>query len=184
MSEPETRPVFPEGAQLAVAYGGADIDRVIRTFRSAWNRLPEQVRVAMLAYWSSPPPAGPPEADVNLLIVVISRREGTWDTSKAEFAVTTHAGYRIQVLSDVLNDMPDEILVTLMARQLAHVFHQAAGDQPHLQPHLATAEDVVGILTKMWGFDHATLDAFHAQWVARMVQQDPKWLADVGQSTP
>lgn len=98
-----------------------DNARFVRVWRSTWARLPLRARRKLLAYWRTLPTHALGHAPrFHCVLGYISRHVkdckavGMWNFSDG----STH------YLADAVNIMPDEILASLIAHELAHAVYR------------------------------------------------------------
>lgn len=103
---------------MRVDGNGVDLKRFVRVFRETWKGIPLSERRRLLSYWRSrsPTPYSP-----RFIIL-----EGLYNRGEdiAALGVCYFHQNAFEFRADAVNLMPDNILRTLIAHELAHVAHR------------------------------------------------------------
>jgi hypothetical protein len=114
---PELRFLTDPEIRLPFVCLGGDSDRFARVFDSASGRIPPEERRVLFAYWRENPPA-PAITIENLPYLDVTMIEGkAWAVGMN----VNGQGLAFRYAAQAMMEMPDDILETLWAHELAHV---------------------------------------------------------------
>jgi hypothetical protein len=144
--------------------GHGDDERFARGFRKTWRRLGKDVRRSLTDYWRDPDIV---YMGLQLVFPTIEVLDDWSGRNEGEAGVCKLNGHLFRFLAPLVDAMPDDILATLIAHELAHAYRAAVGilvldpDNPltaeeNGRDELETRQLVHGT----WGFDEDALGSW------------------------
>jgi len=120
-------PLLPEHGINFMTDGHGDAEKFIRVFRNTWNRLPSENRRQLLKYWQkrSLPKFKRPHIDLANWMSDFNLDErhdkGKYDDPEAAaYATCSGDGTHLAFWQPVMDQLPDEHAISLIAHELAH----------------------------------------------------------------
>jgi hypothetical protein len=147
--------------------------RFISVFRDTWRRLPSPARRRILHYWRTDPLREYTRGPVSPLFELMTDLSEFEKDSANVIGMCSRRGHEVRFRTPIIDRMPDDHLATVVAHELAHVFHYASGDPTHTPPEGESelegmlrqmrGEVLVKQMTEAWGFSEKGLD----RWLMR-----------------
>lgn len=133
-------------------YGYGDDERFARLVRSTWFQIPYGHRRKMIEFWrSSQSRAAPYWNPTFSLLVDWARR------TPGMLGFCTGHGRELRFYAPAVDKMPDEVVRTLIAHEIGHVFVLANGSASDMDEESEEIE-VRFLNDDWWGFDEAGID--------------------------
>ena len=173
---PLIRPVAGEPLYV-VPFGHADDGRLAGVVGGVWRGLPADARASMRQHLT-------PRIETGARDMIRRLNKGAlrvealraFPGSRRNFGQCLHGGHTVRLSAPKVNPMPDPVLATLVAHELAHVYQHARRYQwaatglPNDPPD---EEDDARRLMADWGFRDANIDDWDTdrrmeRWEARM----------------
>jgi hypothetical protein len=131
-----------------------DEDRLAELVRATWKRIPPRARRRMRSHWKIDPEShslcnGP------LRIEALP----SWPEFRQCLGMCMTAGHAIRLHSLTVQAAPDEVVSSLIAHEVAHVFQHATGASLSRPNRVIEAE--VSRLLDGWGFRDRVIDLWH-----------------------
>ena len=168
--------------------------KFINAFRAAWRRMPRYVRKRIFDYWNNNTPPIPQffkSPNIQVSQRWASRHNGVH--TRMAFGAVFNGGHEIRFWSDAIRLFPDELVQTLVAHELTHVFLMASGQNDENYQTNTELENLFGeeanvyINLENWGFDDAEIDVWvesdnsdDAKEFRRLLAEDLKGLNETG----
>lgn len=151
-------PLVPRAGMYLDSSCNGDGARFARLFRATWARLPRADKKRLMWHWR-----------VNGGSIKLLSNWTSQDTSDSSGVLGQcgQGGIQIRFWADAVDRMPEEHVMTLIARELVHTYLWARGSQ-----HLAMEENFVrDCLTLDWRFDDIALQ----EWISANAHNLASW---------
>jgi hypothetical protein len=133
-------------------------DRLARLFHETWRRVPLGPRRAMLGYWRT-------EADQRMSLTPTVDLLNDWSSRRGrrglrgDKAETSERGCKLRFWTKIIAVYPDELVLDLIAHELAHVYQWAVDAMPtDGWDAVLLAEEDADFLMESWGFSATAMD--------------------------
>lgn len=155
---------------VRVGYRAEGGERFARLFRETWRRLPLCARRTILAYWRCEPiPALPIKPDIELLSYWPGQRRGRG--LRSDKAAVYHHGYSMKFWWKIVAAYPDNVVMDLIAHELAHVIQYGVGYRDVVRDGRPVTIDPDGEELSMAQVEE------YADWIAQLCGFEP-WSID------
>ena len=152
--------------------GHTDDERFARNFRKTWRRLGNDVRTSLLDYWRDP--------DIvymsQLIFPTIEVLDEWSGRREFDLARCSKNGHHFRFWAPAVDAMPDHLVQTLIAHELAHAYRASVGifvmdpDNPATAHEDRTDElDTRRLLCDEWGFDDTELDDWGIGYIGEVI---------------
>lgn len=142
-------PLLPRhGVNLFAPNGGGE--RFARLFRETWRRLPLFVRRRLLKHWRC---GLFPGHDFSPFVVLASDWPGR---VRDAMGAAGDRGHRLCFWTEGVADFPDELVMDLVAHELAHAYQWACDRRAEMDSF--EAEDDANWTMECWGFSATAMD--------------------------
>ncbi|MFQ5464240.1 MAG: hypothetical protein ACE5E5_16640 [Phycisphaerae bacterium] len=142
--------------------GDGDEERFAVNFRKTWRRLGKDVRGRLTAYWRDPDLVYMALQPVFPTIEVLN----DWpERCERDLARCCKNGHHFRFWAPAVDAMPDHLVQTLIAHELAHAYRASDGTFVMDPQNLPTADEdrndefeTMRLVCYEWGFDDTELD--------------------------
>ncbi len=159
--------LLPRHKIFLTSAGYVDDARFVRVFRATWRRIPLRYRCRLLAYWRELQ-----NESEGLCPVFFPAQKMPTDHERVDapmaLGLWKSFGGSTHYLAPVVEMMPDNILSTLIAHELAHVAYRL--DMQFSQPELFTDGD--GALTRLCLRERDEVERYGDEMEVREMQDE------------
>lgn len=142
--------------------GEGDDERFARNFRRTWRRLGKDVRGSLTDYWRDPDFV---YMACQLVFPTIEVLDDWPGRCERDIARCCRNGHLLRFWAPAVDAMPDHLVQTLIAHELAHAYRASVGIFVMDPENLPTASEgekdeleAMRLLCDEWGFDDTELD--------------------------
>ena len=162
---PNAIPLVKRDAIYLIPIGHGDDQRFARNFCTTWRLLGEEERRSLTDYWRNPDPM---RMMPQMLFPGIELLDD-WSGRDGEFGHCTNNGHKLMFWACSVDAMPDDMVQTLIAHELGHVYRKAISRHvvdpanPPTEAERREEEFQTRLTVEVeWGFDEEAL----SEWLS------------------